>query len=357
MCCAVFFFSGNLCDSFLSLPAVTFLCIDRQPSWKTWALRGSQLHMCIDRRSKQQKRSAGLLSWGFSDLACCPLTNISRIRLVWNPSPVWLGQPLGAVGRPKCYWPFPLEKFWESEERPQLSLHMEGDMRDLTSSTCMHARVSAAVVLPADYLCTVMCFMVSFICLPSWIPGSWQELPQALWSWTRYFDFMYMVLFSTLPSEIKQSIISHGNPHGFKDAGVLSIPKSPSAFSQLLESIYPSLASQDFSLGCKLQVSGHGCMAQNRRRVLFTVCTGTLITWRLIFFEGNGSCHVSVGRPKTWRKPGILNLVVDCVHECPTTYLRVEEFSLDEGLPDAVDVIDANHTSLTSRRTIFLDFD
>lgn len=50
---------------------------------------------------------------------------------------------------------------------------------------------------------------------------------------------------------------------------------------------------------------------------------------------------------------GILNLVVDCVHECPTAYLRVEEFSLDEGLPDAVDVIDANHTSLTHEEQSF----
>ena len=30
---------------------------------------------------------------------------------------------------------------------------------------------------------------------------------------------------------------------------------------------------------------------------------------------------------------------------------------MDDGLPDAADMIDVNHVSLTSSRTIFLDFD
>lgn len=70
---------------------------------------------------------------------------------------------------------------------------------------------------------------------------------------------------------------------------MIDVPKSPLVFSQLSEGIYPSLASQEFSLGRKLQVSRYGCMAQNRGRVLVTVHTGTLITWRLTVFEGNGS--------------------------------------------------------------------
>lgn len=141
MCCAVFFFSGNECDSFLSLPAVLFLCMDGQPSWKAWTLRGSQLHRCIDRRSKQPHRSAGHLSWEFSDVACCHLTNIFHIRLAWDPPPVWPGQPLGAVGRPKYYWPFPFVRFWGFGGSAQLTMHMGGASSDFTSATCMLAHV------------------------------------------------------------------------------------------------------------------------------------------------------------------------------------------------------------------------
>lgn len=144
--CAVLSFSSlETCvtHSFLSLLGEKniFLCMDGQPSWKVWALRDPQLHRCIDKRSKQPQRNAGHLSWGFCDMACCHLTSICHIRLVWNPPPVWLGQPLGAVGRPKYYWPFPLVRFWGAGGRAQLTLHAGGDSSDFTSSTCVHAHV------------------------------------------------------------------------------------------------------------------------------------------------------------------------------------------------------------------------
>lgn len=45
---------------------------------------------------------------------------------------------------------------------------------------------------------------------------------------------------------------------------------------------------------------------------------------------------------------------------CPSVLcclLTVEEFSLHEDLPDALDVIDANHISLMTLERTFLDFD
>lgn len=156
---------------------------------------------------------------------------------------------------------------------------------------------------------------------------------------------MHVVWISRLLSKTKQSAINHSNAHGFRDAGMVNVAKSPLAFCQLPEVIYPSLVSQEFGLGWK------------SRRVWFTVHT-CMITWKLMFFEGNGSWHVFVRIPKSWRKLNNMNEWGSRL--CPTVpycLLRVEEFSLDKGLPNAVDVIDTNHVSLTSWRTIFLDFD
>lgn len=127
MCCAVIFFSENLCESFLSLSAVRLLCMDVQPSWKARALGSSQLHRRID-------TCLGFLIWHVTFWPTFVTSDLLK-------STSSLSQTLGAVGRTKYYWPFPLVSFWGFGGRAQLILHVGGDSGDFTSPTCVHAYV------------------------------------------------------------------------------------------------------------------------------------------------------------------------------------------------------------------------
>lgn len=78
---------------------------------------------------------------------------------------------------------------------------------------------------------------------------STRELVTVAPGFMNYFDFVYMVWFSRLLSEIKQDAISHSNTCGFRNADMINVLMSLSAFSQLPEGIYLSSAFQKFSLG------------------------------------------------------------------------------------------------------------